>query len=142
LYPGISGLHVRAAGAASVPKLSHKTAGGMANRQIARDLKVAPETINRHIARLGRHCFLFHQVQMNRAELIQIVVVDGYESFELSQYHPSIIMLQLRRKQISSSISPTVNCGGKAEGLQSRNEGGRSWNSYSGDSRQKPSGQA
>ena len=65
-----------------------KTVGGMANRQIARDLKVAPETINRHIARLGRHCLLFHQVQMNSAPPIKIVVVDGFESFELSQYHP------------------------------------------------------
>ena len=65
-----------------------KTVGGMANRQIARDLKVAPETINRHIARLGRHCFLFHQEQMKNARPVKIVVVDGFESFELSQYHP------------------------------------------------------
>ena len=34
-----------------------KAIGCMANRQIARDLKVAPETINRHLARLGRHAF-------------------------------------------------------------------------------------
>ena len=65
-----------------------KTVGGMANRQIARDLKVAPETINRHIARLGRHCFLFHQTQMRNSPPVKIVVVDGFESFELSQYHP------------------------------------------------------
>ena len=65
-----------------------KTAGGMANRQIARDLKVAPETINRHIARLGRHSFLFHQEQMRNTQPVKIVVVDGFESFELSQYHP------------------------------------------------------
>ncbi len=65
-----------------------KTVGGMANRQIARDLKVAPETINRHIARIGRHCMLFHQEQMKNAPAIKIVVVDGFESFELSQYHP------------------------------------------------------
>ncbi len=65
-----------------------KTVGGMANRQIARDLRVAPETVNRHIARIGRHSFLFHQVQMNSAPPVSIVVVDGFESFELSQYHP------------------------------------------------------
>jgi len=38
-----------------------KTVGGMANRQIARDLNVSPETVNRHLARLGRHCLLFHR---------------------------------------------------------------------------------
>ncbi len=65
-----------------------KTVGGMANRQIARDLKVAPETVNRHIARIGRHCLLFHQWQMDTAPPVKIVVVDGFESFELSQYHP------------------------------------------------------
>ena len=69
-------------------KIIMKTVGGMANRQIARDLKVAPETINRHIARLGRHCFLFHQEHMRNAPPVKIVAVDGFESFELSQYHP------------------------------------------------------
>ncbi len=33
-----------------------KAVGCLANRQIARDLQVAPSTIDRHIARLGRHC--------------------------------------------------------------------------------------
>jgi len=65
-----------------------KTAGGMANRQIARDLGVAPETINRHIARLGRHCLLFHNRMMDNSPPIHQVVVDGFESFEYSQYYP------------------------------------------------------
>jgi len=65
-----------------------KTTGGMANRQIARDLKVAPETVNRHIARLGRHCFLFHQQMIKNAPSASEIVVDGFESFELSQYYP------------------------------------------------------
>jgi hypothetical protein len=65
-----------------------KTIGGMANRQIARDLDVSPETINRHIARLGRHSMLFHQKMMTDSKPIQEVVVDGFESFELSQYAP------------------------------------------------------
>lgn len=69
-------------------KIIMKTVGGMANRQIARDLKVSPETINRHIARLGRHCLLFHKEQMRNAPPVKVVVVDGFESFELSQYHP------------------------------------------------------
>ena len=65
-----------------------KSVGGMANRQIARDLNVSPETVNRHVARLGRHCLLFHnRIRQNLAPPREIVV-DGFESFELSQYHP------------------------------------------------------
>ena len=65
-----------------------KTTGGMANRQIARDLKVSPETVNRHIARLGRHCLLFHHRMMRNSPPVHELVVDGFESFEFSQYHP------------------------------------------------------
>lgn len=65
-----------------------KTIGGMANRQIARDLNVSPETINRHIARLGRHCMLFHWNVMQGCPPPKEIVVDGFESFELSQYYP------------------------------------------------------
>ncbi len=60
----------------------------MANRQIARDLKVSPETINRHIARLGRHCLLFHFQMMKNSPPVREVVVDGFETFEFSQYFP------------------------------------------------------
>jgi hypothetical protein len=66
----------------------NKTIGGMANRQIARDLKVNPGTIDRQIARLARHCLLFHQRMMKRSPPINEVVVDSFESFELSQYYP------------------------------------------------------
>ena len=65
-----------------------KTIGGMANRQISRDLKVAPETVNRHISRLGRHCLLFHEKLMINAPSASEIVVDGFESFELSQNFP------------------------------------------------------
>ena len=65
-----------------------KTIGGMANRQIARDLQVAPETVNRHISRLGRHCLLLHAKLMENSPPTADIVVDGFESFELSQYFP------------------------------------------------------
>ena len=64
------------------------TVGCMANRQIARAVGVSPETINRHIARLGRHCMLFHAKMMDQAIVYSAVVIDGFETFELSQYYP------------------------------------------------------
>ena len=48
----------------SCPSSLTKTTGCMANRQIARDLQVAPSTIDRQLGRLGRHCLLFHAEQM------------------------------------------------------------------------------
>jgi hypothetical protein len=65
-----------------------KTSGGMANRQIARDMQVSPETVNRHIARLGRHCLLFHIQMMENSPPVHQVVADGFETFEFSQYFP------------------------------------------------------
>ena len=65
-----------------------KATGCMSNRQIARDLGVAPETINRHLARLGRHCLLFHADMMRTAAPARLIVIDGFVTFEWSQYHP------------------------------------------------------
>ena len=65
-----------------------KTIGGMANRQIARDLAVGVETVGRHIARLARHCMLYHLTITRTLEPPAEVVVDGFESFEWSQYFP------------------------------------------------------
>ena len=70
------------------PLIFMKTAGCMSNRQIARDLQVAPSTIDRHIARLGRHCMLFHLLQLEGRHDFDRSVVDGFESFEYSQYQP------------------------------------------------------
>jgi hypothetical protein len=65
-----------------------KTIGCMASRQIARDLRISPETVDRHIARLGRHCMLLHHNLMQSSAPVKEVVVDGFESFEYSQYFP------------------------------------------------------
>ncbi len=69
-------------------QLFTKTTGCMSNRQIARDLEAAPETITRHLARLGRHCMLFHTKLMHGAPPVRDLVIDGFVSFELSQYFP------------------------------------------------------
>jgi len=71
-----------------LPQIFMKTIGGMANRQIARDLRVAPSTIDNHISRLGRHCLLFHLWITRDMKPPSEIVVDGFESFEYSQYFP------------------------------------------------------
>jgi hypothetical protein len=60
----------------------------MANRQIARDMYVAPSTIDRQLSRLGRHCLLFHALLMQSAKPVDKFVIDGFVTFEQSQYWP------------------------------------------------------
>ena len=60
----------------------------MANRAIARDLGVSPKTIDDRLSHMGRHCMLFHQEMIRTAPPPKAIVVDGFESFELSQYYP------------------------------------------------------
>lgn len=62
--------------------------GGMANRQIARALKCAPATVDNMLARLGRHCLLFHRQMIKGASPFSDIVIDGLVSFEHSQYFP------------------------------------------------------
>lgn len=71
-----------------LPQLFSKTVGAMANRQLARDLQVAPNTVDRQLARLGRHCLLFHARTVHGARPQGDLVLDSFESFEHSQYHP------------------------------------------------------
>jgi hypothetical protein len=65
-----------------------KIVGGMAARQIARDLRVAPSTVDRIVSRLGRHCLLFHRTLTENYRPRGDIVIDGFESFETSQYYP------------------------------------------------------
>jgi hypothetical protein len=60
----------------------------MANRQIARDLGVSPKTVDDQLSRLGRHCMLYHGQQLEHAPPSNAVVIDGFETFEFSQYFP------------------------------------------------------
>lgn len=71
-----------------LPRLLLKAVGAMANRQIARDLDVAPSTIDRLLARLGRHCLLLHAQLTSHAKPTGPLVLDSFESFEFSQFFP------------------------------------------------------
>ncbi len=71
-----------------LPQLFMKTIGAMANRQIARDLEVAPNTVDRQLGRLGRHCLLFHRKVASGSPVQGPLIIDGFETFEYSQYFP------------------------------------------------------
>ncbi len=71
-----------------LPQLLSKTTGCMANRQIARDLRVAPSTIDGQLERLGRHCLLYHTELMRAAKPAACIAIDGFVTFEHSQYWP------------------------------------------------------
>ncbi len=64
------------------------TIGCMANRQIARAIGAAHSTIQLHLSRLGRHCILYHANMIRDCPARGPIVIDGFESFELSQYYP------------------------------------------------------
>ena len=69
-----------------LPLVFHRTLACSAFRQIARETGVAPATIMRLSERLGRHSLLFQE--LHRPEPKEPLVVDGFESFEYSQFHP------------------------------------------------------
>ena len=71
-----------------MPDLFLQLVGSMCNRQSARAKQVAPSTIQNQISKLGRHCILFHANQMQQLGASPEIVVDGFETFEWSQYHP------------------------------------------------------
>jgi transposase-like protein len=57
-------------------------------RQIAREARCSPTTAMRQAARLGRHALLFLHAHRPQTEVAEPLVVDGFESFAFSQYHP------------------------------------------------------
>ncbi len=59
-----------------------------AYRQIARDVGASPTTIMRQCDRLGRHCLLFHEQLRPKSAPTESLAIDGFESFEFSQYTP------------------------------------------------------
>jgi transposase-like protein len=60
-----------------------------AYRQLARAHLVSPTTVARQAARLGRHALLFHEVHRPQGPPREPIVLDGFETFEFSQYWPT-----------------------------------------------------
>ena len=57
-------------------------------RQIAREARCAPGTVMGQVARLGRHALLALEHLRGGREPDEPIVIDGFESFAFSQYHP------------------------------------------------------
>jgi transposase-like protein len=57
-------------------------------RQIARESGVSHSTIRRLGERLGRHCLLFHETLRPKEVPTEPLVLDGFRTFEHSQYWP------------------------------------------------------
>ncbi len=66
----------------------HRILACSALRQIASELGVAHTTVLRHVERLGRHCLLFHERTRPRGAPREVLVLDGFRSFEAGQYWP------------------------------------------------------
>lgn len=71
-----------------LPEVFRQTTSCAANRQIAHNLGVAPDTIDRALGRLGRHCLLVHQELWRGRPPAGPVAIDGFETFEWSQFYP------------------------------------------------------
>ena len=68
-------------------RIFRRTQACSGTRQISFDEGISHSTVLLHLARLGRHCLLFqHGHQPQKVE--EPLVLDGFESFEYSQYHP------------------------------------------------------
>ena len=68
-----------------------KSAAGI--RDIARDLRVSPTTIQNRISRLSRQSLAIHSELKRSIRLKEDLVADGFESFTVSQYFPNNIHL-------------------------------------------------
>lgn len=69
-------------------RIASMVVGCMGNRQMARALGCAHSTVGLQIARLARSGLLFQASELDRLKCRTEIVVDGFESFEWSQYFP------------------------------------------------------
>jgi transposase-like protein len=67
-------------------------------RQLARKHGGSPQTLMRQAGHLGRHCQLFHERLRPKGDILESLALDGFRSFEYSQYHPCEYQLVLGRQ--------------------------------------------
>jgi len=68
------------------------------HRQTARERHCAPNTVLRHVGRIGRQALLIQQELGQKDAIDEPVVIDGFESFAHSQYHPCYLNLVVGAK--------------------------------------------
>jgi transposase-like protein len=73
--------------------LFHRLVGCSALRQIARELGLTHASLQRQAERLGRHCLLVLEALRPRGAPAERLVLDGFRSFEHSQYWPFDLQL-------------------------------------------------
>jgi transposase-like protein len=66
----------------------HRLLAGSGLRQIKREARCSHSTVMALAARLGRHALLFLAAHRPPGPLAEPLVIDGFESFAYSQYHP------------------------------------------------------
>lgn len=71
----------------------HRLVACSALRQIAREHQVSHSTIRTLSDRLGRHCLLFHERLRPKTTPAEPLVLDGFRTFEHSQYWPMDVNL-------------------------------------------------
>jgi hypothetical protein len=72
---------------------AHRLLACSGYRQIARKPRCSEATIRRHASRLGRHALLWLQSHRPPGPVTEPMVIDGFESFAFSQYHPLYLNL-------------------------------------------------
>ena len=78
--------------------VAHRLLGCSCFRQIAREHGVSPQTIMGISARLGRQCLLFHEELRPKGELGESQALDSFQTFEWSQYHPTLFHFMVGRE--------------------------------------------
>jgi len=69
--------------------VAHRLLGCSGFRQIAREFAVSPQTVASLSARIGRTCQLAHEEMRPKGPLEEPLTVDGFRTFERSQYYPT-----------------------------------------------------
>ena len=71
-----------------LPAVFHRLLACSGYRQMAREAGCHPTTVMGLAARLGRHALLYLHQQRPPGPVTEPLVIDGFESFEFSQYYP------------------------------------------------------